>query len=460
MKAIKNILAGLAVAVTAVSAYSYDVPANLYLVGDATPAGWNEKIPTLMAKSGNTFTWEGNLYTPDSSDPQHVFKFLGQKDWGPVAIYASAPNTEITTDETQTFNVVYGGDDNKWKVMQEGYYRLTLTLDPTKPESQAGTLTVNYLGESKPEIYMFGMVPDRWGDSSEGMAISGEDGVYSWTGDIYYYGEDKQLKFALTKGEWDAVTYLVPTEVNLNGNVQQVEPGKYAYQESAETEPGALKDWFWGIMQDKSGLYKVTVNTNDKTVTLELLKLYSFDKDNTTELYIQGLASNSFDSNNLTPMTSLGDGKFQWKGKLDYATEDGYPTHNNQQFKFVTRLADWDKTCYLIPAVASKDGDIQELEPGEYDMKMTTWMDGHSGVDGYFGLKPNMSGNYIITADVPNMKVKLEEDTDTGVEAIAVETDGAGVAYDLNGMKVNLQNAPAGVYIVRKGDTAKKVIIK
>ena len=93
-------------------------------------------------------------------------------------------------------------------------------------------------------------------------------------------------------------------------------------------------------------------------------------------------------------------------------------------------------------------------------MKMTTWMDGHSGVDGYFGLKPNMSGNYILTADVPNMKVKLEEDTDTGVEAIAVETDGAGVAYDLNGMKVNLQNAPAGVYIVRKGGTASKVIIK
>lgn len=42
----------------------------------------------------------------------------------------------------------------------------------------------------------------------------------------------------------------------------------------------------------------------------------------------------------------------------------------------------------------------------------------------------------------------------------AVETDGAGVAYDLNGMKVNLQNAPAGVYIVRKGGTASKVIIK
>lgn len=456
MKAIKNILAGLAIAVASTAGYAYDMPAHLYLVGDGTPAGWKSGSPLPMVKEeGNRFTWEGNLYSSGARE----LKFLGQKDWGPVAIYAQANGTEITTDAEQSFTVVYGGDDNKWKVGQNGYYRLTLTLDPTKPESEAGTLTVNYLGESKPEIYMLGMVPDRWGNSSEGIAIFGENGIYSWTGDIYYYGDDKQLKFALTKGEWNAVTYLVPTEVNLNGDVQQVEPGTYAYQESRE-DNGGLKDWFWGIMQDKSGQYKVTVNTNDKTVNLELLKLYSFDKDNTTELYIQGLASNSFDSNNLTPMTSLGDGKFQWKGKLDYNTEDGESNHKNKQFKFVTRLADWDKTCYLVPASAESDGHIQELEPGEHDMKMTTWMDGHSGVDGYFGLKPNMSGNYILTADVPNMKVKLEEDTDTGVEAIAVETDGAGVAYDLNGMKVNLQNAPAGVYIVRKGGTASKVIIK
>lgn len=455
MKAIKNILVGLAVVTTA-TAYAYDMPVQLYLVGDGTPAGWNSGSPLPMVKEdGNRFSWEGNLYA--SGDRE--LKFLGQKGWGPVAIYAQANGTEITTDAEQSFTVVYGGDDNKWKVQSNGYYRLTLTLDPTNPESEAGTLTVNCLGESKPEIYMLGMVPDRWGNSSEGIAIYGEDGVYSWTGDIYYYDEDKQLKFALTKGEWNAVTYLVPTEVNLNGNVQQVEPGTYSYQESRE-DNGGLKDWFWGIMQDKSGQYKVTVNTNDKTVNLELLKLYSFDKDNTTELYIQGLASNSFDSNNLTPMTSLGDGKFQWKGRLDYDTEDGDSNHKNKQFKFVTRLADWNKTCYLIPGSAASDGDIQELEPGEHDMKMTTWMDGHSGVDGYFGLKPNMSGNYILTADVPNMKVKLEEDTGTGMEGVAVEAEGVEEAYDLNGVKVNLQNAAAGVYIVRKGGTAKKVMIK
>ena len=227
MKAIKNILAGLAIAVASTAGYAYDMPAHLYLVGDGTPAGWNSGSPLPMVKEeGNRFTWEGNLYSSGASE----LKFLGQKGWDPVAIYAQAKGTKITTDAEQSFTVVYGGDDNKWKVGQNGYYRLTLKLDPTNSESEAGTLTVNYLGESKPEIYMLGMVPYRWGDSSEGIAIFGENEIYSWTGDIYYYGDDKQLKFALTKGKWNAVTYLVPTEVNLNGDVQQVEPGKYAYQ--------------------------------------------------------------------------------------------------------------------------------------------------------------------------------------------------------------------------------------
>lgn len=455
MKVIKNILVGLALATVAV-ANAYEMPTHLYLVGGGTPAGWNSGSPIPMVEEeGNRFSWEGNLYAYGDRE----MKFLGQKGWDPVAIYAQANGTEITTDAEQSFTVVYGGNDNKWKVGQNGYYRLTLTLDPTKPESEAGTLTVNYLGESKPEIYMLGKGVDRWGDSSEGIAVYGEDGVYTWTGDIFYYGDDKQLKFALTKGKWNEVTYLVPTEVNLNGNVQQVTPGTYSYQESRE-DNGGLKDWFWGIDAGQSGLYKVTVNTNDKTVTLELLKLYSFERNNTTELYMLGLAANSFDSNKPVRMTSLGNGKFQWKGSLDYATSDGDNNHANKQFKFINREGDWDQTCYLVPAAADKDGYIQQLAPGDYDMKKSTWMDGETGVDAFFGLPENTKGDYIITADVPNMKLKLEKDTNTGIEGIEAEVNGIEEMYDLNGMKVSLQNARAGVYIVRKGGVAKKIVIR
>ena len=457
MKAIKNILAGLAIAVASTAGYAYDMPAHLYLVGDGTPAGWNSGSPLPMVKEeGNRFTWEGNLYSSGARE----LKFLGQKDWGPVAIYAQENGTEITKDAEQSFTVVYGGDDNKWKVGQNGYYRLTLTLDPTNPESEAGTLTVNYLGESKPEIYMLGMAVGCF-DSNAAIPVYEKDGKYVWTGALNYYGDDKLVKFCMTRGAWDQVTFMVPDQVDYNENVLQIEAGKtYSYQESAETEPGALKDWFWGIKEGQSGEYEITVDTDAKTVSFKLLKSYAFDKDNVTELYMLGLVAESFDSNHPLPMTSQGNGKFRWSGEIDYATTDGDEQHANKQFKFVTPKGDWNKVYYLVPAEADADGFIQEVEPGSYPVKMTTWTDGKSGVDAFFGVKEGTKGEFTITVDVPNMKVKLEEDTDTGVEAIAVETDGAGVAYDLNGMKVNLQNAPAGVYIVRKGGTASKVIIK
>lgn len=457
MKLIKNILVGIAVVASA-SANAYDMPENLYLVGDATPSDWKQDSPVPMVKENdNTFTWEGNLYNTGS---EQALKFLGQKDWGPVAIYAETQGKEITTDPNQEFKVVYGGDDNKWKVQTAGYYKLTLTLNPSNPESDAGTLTVNYLGESKPEIYMLGMVPNRWGDSSEGIAIYGSDGVYTWTGDIYYYGDDKQLKFSLTKGSWNAVTYLVPTEVNYNGNVLQIEPGTYPYQESSE-DNGGLKDWFWGIKEGQSGQYKVSVNTNDKTITLELLKSYAFDKDNLTELYMLGLGAKSFDSNNPLPMTALGNGKFSWTGTLDYATTDGDENHANKQFKFVTPTGDWNKVYYLVPTGAEADGYIQAVEPGTYPVKMTTWTEGRNGVDAFFGLKPNDKGTYTITMDVPNMTFAISKDTSVGVAEIeAAEADAAEEIFDLNGRKVSREGIAAGVYIVRKAGTAKKVIIK
>lgn len=455
MKAIRNILVGLAL-VSSAAAYAYDMPGELYLIGDATPNGWNTGSAIPMTKGeNNTFEWAGYMNPANQCE----LKFLGQKDWGPVAFYATVAGTEFTTAETQTFTVVYGGDDNKWKVTTPGYYKLTLALNPgTTDDKDAGTLTVNYLGNNVPEIYMLGMVPDKW-SANEGLALIGDNGVFTWTGDINYGGEDKQFKFALGRGDWNQVCYIVPTEAT--NSVFQIEPGSYGYQVSEEYEGGKLLDWFWGIKPGQSGNYTITVDLNAKTVTLALNKLkYGFDKNNVEELYMLGLAANSFESKQPLQMERLGDGKFQWKGSLDYDTNDGNPEHPNKQFKFVTPTGEWNQVYYLVPTSAEADGYIEQLEPGEYDMKPCTWLDGQTGVDAFYGLKPGMKDNYIVTADVPNMKVKLERDTTTGVDEIAVEAEGAEEVYDLAGRRVDLDNAPAGIYIVRKGGETRKVAIR
>lgn len=453
MNSIKTILATAAI-LTAGAAVAA-VPETVYMIGSATSANWDTGKAVEMTKDGNTFTFEGVLYGNGE------LKFLTEKKFECFTFYAEKANSPITTAgiENQTVSYRNGGDDNKWVVKTTGTYKVTLVV-AEDPEKDGGTLTVSYLGEPLSEIYMLGAAVDRW-DSNNGTPISGKDGIYTWTGDLNYDKDDKLVKIAFSKGNWDAITFGVPTEVNYNGNVLQVEPGTYNYMESAETEPGALKDWFWGVPEGKSGNYEITIDTNEKTISFKLLKSYAFDQDNVTELYMLGLAVNRFESNNPMPMTAKEgeNGVFTWTGHLDYNTNDGDANHANKQFKFVTPTGDWDKVFYLVPTGAEADGYIQEVTPGTYDLKMTTWTDGRSGVDAFFGLKEKESGNYTITVNVPEMKFEISKNVSDGVEAIAAD-NADEVMYDLNGRVVARQNAAAGIYVVRKNGKASKVVIR
>jgi starch-binding outer membrane protein SusE/F len=94
---------------------------QIWMVGDATPAGWNIDNPTpLIADPNNPyiFTFTGAMAVGE-------FKFpLGKGSWGgdffmPV-INASGPGS------TQMKFVPGGSPDNKWKITQAGNYTITI----------------------------------------------------------------------------------------------------------------------------------------------------------------------------------------------------------------------------------------------------------------------------------------------------------------------------------------------
>ncbi len=457
-----NILKSAAVAMMILGGASFafaetTLPDNLYMIGNATTAVWDCNNPVKMEKVNDyEFSFTGNLFKGELKFPWNV----GDAMWGGETYMAMTNGEQISKTgiaNGEAYLTHNGQPDNKWNVVDPGQYRLTFTID--KDDTAFGELKAEYLGELPNAIYMLGAATGQW-DSNSGTPVLEENGVFTWTGNLNYYDEDKLFKFTLEQGEWDKVTFLVPAETNLNGNVLQIEPGTYSYQESAETTSGALKDWFWGIKEGKSGLYRISVNTTARTLTLELLKSYSFDKDNVTELYMLGLAAESFDSQHPLPMTSTGDGKFSWKGKLDFNTSDGDTNHANKQFKFVTPTGEWNKVYYLVPDKAESDGYIESVTPGTHAMKMTTWTDGKTGVDAFWGLTSGTSGMYTVTVDVPNMTMTLAKDASTGVSEIGASDDVSEEIYDLNGHRiVNLENAGHGVYIIRKGDSVRKVIL-
>lgn len=94
---------------------------RLWIVGDATPSGWNIDNPTPMqadAANPYVFTYSGPLKAGE-------FKFpVATGDWG-TDFFMPAVNAPELTD-TYVRLVVGGQPDHKWKITEAGTYRITL----------------------------------------------------------------------------------------------------------------------------------------------------------------------------------------------------------------------------------------------------------------------------------------------------------------------------------------------
>lgn len=112
---------------------------TLYMVGDATPAGWDINAPTPFTPTEEDpllFIYEGPLSTGE------LKCCLVTGNWDMVFIHPMAQGQEIGRDglDKETFQMYSGGDDLKWKVTEMGKYRLLFDL-------RNWTISTIYLGE-------------------------------------------------------------------------------------------------------------------------------------------------------------------------------------------------------------------------------------------------------------------------------------------------------------------------
>lgn len=96
----------------------------IYLVGDATPNGWNIDSATEMVPTSdpNKFTWTGTLNTGE-------FKFTCDKksDWNGDWFLASQNGIEPSGEvESMIFSANGSNPDNKWKISTSGTYTIEL----------------------------------------------------------------------------------------------------------------------------------------------------------------------------------------------------------------------------------------------------------------------------------------------------------------------------------------------
>lgn len=95
---------------------------NVYLVGDATPAGWNIDSAKVMTKSSDNnavFTWTGPLTAGE-------LKFPTLRNWNSDSFVSLTANQAVTDNKVQL--APNARPDNHWKLTtaDAGNYKITL----------------------------------------------------------------------------------------------------------------------------------------------------------------------------------------------------------------------------------------------------------------------------------------------------------------------------------------------
>lgn len=146
-------------------------PEHMYLIGDATTAGWNLDYAIVMTtESDGVYTWEGSL-TEEGN-----LKFLEGADWlpsyGPSNNGQWLQNNAFTLVKRTSYNEEEeAGIDRQFYVNTTGTYRLRLDLTGAEPK-----LIVGYRSMSAAALY-FKNTGNAW--SNVYLRIGRADHVYA-----------------------------------------------------------------------------------------------------------------------------------------------------------------------------------------------------------------------------------------------------------------------------------------
>ena len=307
-----------------------------------------------------------------------------------------------------------------WNSTLEGNY--TLTFDPA-----AQTLTIAKYGGEVSVVKSYALKGTITG-TEEWVSIpmtEGEDGTWSWTGDVkagsfgvQYLENGIQQKWYASANEAAAIDA----------------PGDYN-----ATENG--KNWTLNLEGKMTFIY------NPTTLVLTVTGGSQSPVGTPEKVYLVGdFGDNHWSTADPVEMTKDGD-KFSVEAELKAAgtdTEDGY-------FSFVTaKGAEWDDVNGSDRYGAkTKDEAITVSTDVEYE-KFAAGVNASSANS--WKLK---AGKYVFTIDFEKGVVRVEPKTSTGVENISTAGEAAAEYYNLQGVRV--ANPANGVFIRIANGKAVKV---
>lgn len=222
-------------------AWNATMMTDLYLVGDATPHGWDLGRATAMIMDMDhfsTFSWSGTMHKGE-------FKLMvNTEDWFPCFVKDSTDEAKMVyRDSEESY------PDFKWTIAKTGNYRITADVE-------ALTIEVAYLGgETYSHIYMIGdAAPGGWSWDNLTEMQHPESGIFTYEGHL----NTGQIKFPTEiRSDWSGEMLYAPTPdcvPALNGSF-----------DAHAGDP----DNKWLIPE--SGEWSIRININDTTISFTKL---------------------------------------------------------------------------------------------------------------------------------------------------------------------------------------------
>lgn len=368
---------------------------------------------TLLTETDGKWVWTGKIVAGDFG----IKKM--DADFNQIGWINAATDADKNISAEGTYNASASGVGN-WSNTLEGNY--TLTFDPA-----ALTLTIAKYGGEVSVVKSYALKGTITG-TEEWVSIpmtEGEDGTWSWTGDVkagsfgvQYLENGIQQKWYASANEAAAIDA----------------PGDYN-----ATENG--KNWTLNLEG------KMTFTYNPTTLLLSVTGGSQSPVGTPEKVYLVGnFGDKHWSTADPVEMTKDGD-KFSVEAELKAAgtdTEDGY-------FSFVTaKGASWDDVNGSDRYGAkTKDEAITVSTDVEYE-KFAAGV--NASAANSWTLK---AGKYVFTIDFEKGVVRVEPKTSTGVENISTAGEAAAEYYNLQGVRV--ANPANGVFIRVANGKAVKV---
>ncbi len=222
-------------------AWNATMMTDLYLVGDATPHGWDLARATAMVMdmtNFTTFSWSGTMHKGE-------FKLMTTtKDWFPCFVKDSTDDSKMVYRDSEERY-----PDFKWTIAKTGNYRITADVE-------ALTIEIAYLGgEAYSHIYMIGdAAPGGWSWDNLTEMQHPETGIFTYEGHL----NTGQIKFPTEiRSDWSGEMLYAP--------VPDCAPAENGTFDAHAGDP----DNKWLIPE--SGEWSIRININDTTISFTKL---------------------------------------------------------------------------------------------------------------------------------------------------------------------------------------------